>query len=170
MACEAALKCAHPECEFAALSKAGLTSKQTTKHHQSQLAQCAHCHRTFYHQGLLNHQLFCVLRDLATAPTPQPTSTWTVPLPCSTRTMECKQRGRIDGVCVRACVSIEYGCSFSWLSLYHLCYFSFSLLNYVQLFKVGFKLEEMEIQCLYKFPQLRYLLYISQTPLSHDQP
>ncbi len=38
-----------------------------------------------------------VLRDLATESTPQPTSPWPVPLPCSTRTMECKQRGWMDG-------------------------------------------------------------------------
>ena len=55
MACEAALKCAHPECEFVALSKAGLTNHTRQKHQQPQLARCSHCHRTFHRQGLLNH-------------------------------------------------------------------------------------------------------------------
>ena len=59
MTYEAALKCAHPGCEFVALSKAGLTNHTRQKHQQPQLAQCAHCHRTFHHQGLLNHQRFC---------------------------------------------------------------------------------------------------------------
>ena len=38
---EAVLKCAHPECEFVALSKAGLTNHTRQKHQQSQLAQCS---------------------------------------------------------------------------------------------------------------------------------
>ena len=59
MACEAALKCAHPGCEFVALSKAGLTNHTRQKHQHPQLAQCSHCHRTFHRQGLLNHQRFC---------------------------------------------------------------------------------------------------------------
>ena len=59
MTYEAALKCAHPECEFVALSKAGLTNHTRQKHQQPQLAQCSHCHRTFHRQGLLNHQRFC---------------------------------------------------------------------------------------------------------------
>ena len=59
MTYEAALKCAHPECEFVALSKAGLTNHTRQKHQQPQLAQCSQCHRTFHRQGLLNHQRFC---------------------------------------------------------------------------------------------------------------
>ena len=47
-----------------------------------------------------------VLRDLATESTSQPTSPWPVPLPCSTRTVECKQHGWMDGVCVCVCVFV----------------------------------------------------------------
>ena len=59
MISEAALKCDHPECEFVALNKAGLTNHTRQKHQQPQFAQCVHCHRTFHRQGLLNHQRFC---------------------------------------------------------------------------------------------------------------
>ena len=62
MTSNTALSCDHSECDFVALSEAGMTNHKRQKHTQPRLGQCPHCNQTFRHQGLHNHTKFCSMK------------------------------------------------------------------------------------------------------------
>ena len=51
-----ALRCPTPNCSFIAASAAGLANHQRQIHLFPKFAQCIHCGKIFYHQGIHNHQ------------------------------------------------------------------------------------------------------------------
>ena len=62
MTSNTALSCDYSECDFVALSEAGMTNHKRQKHTQPRLGQCPHCNQTFRHQGLHNHTKFCSMK------------------------------------------------------------------------------------------------------------
>ena len=88
---------------FLALGKAGLTNHTWQKLSNLNLPG-AHIATEHVIARVFSIISISVLRDLETDPTSQPTSPWPVPLPCSTRIVECKQHGWMIGLCVCECV------------------------------------------------------------------